>query len=201
MDKKTLLVGLGSFLMILVAGIAVLLFTTPASFRGTTYDKPYPTAPEFELTRSDGSSFRLSEMRGNIVVLFFGYTSCPDECPTTMAKLKLAVSEITSKDADQVKVLLVTVDPKRDTPELMQTYVGRFNPAFIGLGDTEEQLATVWQEYGIYRSEVPGTSPDNYSLDHTARITMIDQDGNLRVSLGLDTPVEDIVHDLELLLK
>ena len=201
MDKKTLLVGLGSFLMILIAGIAVLLFTTPASFRGTTYDKPYPAAPEFELTRSDGSSFRLSEMRGNVVVLFFGYTSCPDECPTTMAKLKLAISELTSKDADRVKVLLVTVDPKRDTPELMQTYAGRFNPEFIGLSGTAEQLATVWQAYGIYRVEVPGTSPDNYSLDHTARITMIDQDGNLRVSLGLDTSVEDIVYDLELLLK
>jgi len=201
MDKKTLLVGLGSFLLILTVGVGVFLFATPASFRGTTYDKPYPTAPEFELTRSDGSNFRLGEMRGNVVLLFFGYTSCPDVCPTTMAELKQVVSELAPIDADQVKVLFVTVDPKRDTPERVQTYVGRFNPAFIGLSGTEVQLDKVWQAYGIYRLEVPGTTADNYSVDHTARITMIDRDGNMRVSFGFDAPVENVVHDLKLLLK
>ena len=201
MDKKTLLVGLGSFLLILLVGTAVFLFATPAGFRGTAYDKPYPVAPEFELTRSDGSNFRLSEMRGKVVVLFFGYTSCPDVCPTTMAKLKQAIAGLPSKDADQVKVLFVTVDPKRDTPERVQTYVSHFNPTFIGLSGTEAQLGQVWQAYGIYHLEVPGTSPDTYSVDHTARITMIDRDGNMRVSSGFDVPVEDVVHDLELLLK
>jgi protein SCO1 len=201
MDKKTLLVGLGSFLLILMVGAGALLFTAPASFRGTSYDKPYPAAPEFELTRSDGTSFRLSEMRGNVVLLFFGYTSCPDVCPTTMAGLKLAVSELDPKEADQVKVLFVTVDPKRDTPERVQTYVGRFNPAFIGLSGTEAELDKVWQAYGVYRLDVPGTAADNYSVDHTARITMIDRDGNMRVSFGFDAPVEDMVHDLQLLLK
>jgi protein SCO1/2 len=201
MDKKTLLVGLGSFLLILTVGVGVFLFATPPSFRGTTYDKPYPAAPEFVLTRSDGSSFQLSEMRGKVVLLFFGYTSCPDVCPTTMAELKQVVSELAPKETDQVKVLFVTVDPKRDTPERVQTYVGRFNPAFIGLSGTEAQLDKVWQAYGVYRLDVPGSSPDNYSVDHTARITMIDRDGNMRVSFGFDAPVEDLVHDLELLLQ
>jgi protein SCO1/2 len=201
MDKKTLLVGLGSFLLILTVGVGVYLFATPPSFLGTTYDKPYPPAPEFELTRSDGSSFRLREMRGNVVLLFFGYTSCPDVCPTTMAELKQVVSELAPTDADQVKVIFVTVDPKRDTPERVQTYVGRFNPAFIGLSGTEVQLDKVWQAYGIYRLEVPGTTADNYSVDHTARITMIDRDGNMRVSFGFDAPMENVVHDLKLLLK
>jgi len=201
MDRKTILVGLGSFLLILIVGVAVLIFTAPASFRGTTYDKPYPAAPEFELTRSDGSSFRLSEMRGNVALLFFGYTSCPDVCPTTMAKLKLAVSALKESEAARVKVLFITVDPKRDTPDRVQTYVSRFNPAFIGLGGTETALTKVWQEYGVYRSDVPGSSADSYIVDHTARITMIDQEGNMRVSFGYDVPVDDIVHDLELLLK
>ena len=201
MDKKTLLVGLGSFLLIVIVGIGVLFFSKPPSFRGTTYDKPYPAAPAFELTRSDGSSLKLSELRGNVVLLFFGYTSCPDECPATMAKLKLALAELSAKNAARAKVLFVTVDPKRDTPERVQTYVGSFNPAFIGLGGMQAQLEKVWNDYGITRLEVPGASADNYSVDHTARITMIDQNGNMRVSYGLDVPVEDIVHDLELVLK
>lgn len=201
MDKRTLLVGLGSFLLILLVGAAVFIFTAPPRFRGTSYSEPYPAAPEFELSHSDGSSFQLSALRGNVVLLFFGYTSCPDVCPTTMAELKQIISELSPEAASQVKVLFVTVDPKRDTPERVQTYVGRFNPAFIGLSGTETQLEKVWQAYGIFRQDVPGSAPDTYSVDHTARITMIDRDGNLRVSFGFDAPAADVVHDLELLLK
>jgi len=201
MYKKTLLVSLGSFLFILIVGAGVLLFSTPPSFRGTTYDKPYPAAPAFELTRSDGSSFGLSELRGDVVLLFFGYTSCPDVCPTTLAGLKLAVSKLNPKNADLVKVLFVTVDPKRDTPERVQTYVSRFNPAFIGLSGTQAQLEKVWNDYGVTQIEVPEAASASYTLDHTARITMIDQDGNLRVSYGFDAAVDDIVHDVELALK
>jgi len=201
MDKKTILVGFGAFLLILIVGIGVFVFSTPDSLRGTTFDKPYPAASDFELTRSDGSSFRLSELRGSVVLLFFGYTSCPDVCPTTMAELKLAVSKLTASEAARVKVLFVTVDPKRDTPDRVQTYISRFNPDFIGLGGTESALAKVWQAYGVYRSDVPGTSTDSYIVDHTARITVIDQAGNMRISFGYDALVDDIVHDLELLLK
>ena len=201
MNRKTLFVGLGSFLLILTVGIAVLLFSKPASFRGTTYGEPYPVAPEIALTRSDGSSFRLSEMRGSVVLIFFGYTSCPDECPTTLAELKLALAELSEEDAAQVKVLFVTVDPERDTPERMQEYVNHFNKTFIGLSGTQVDLEKIWQAYGVYRESVPGTSASGYTVDHTARVTLIDQDGNMRVSFGLDTPVEDVVHDLKLILK
>ena len=94
MNRKTLFVGLGPFLLILTVGMAVLLFSKPASFRGTTFGEPYPVAPEIALTRSDGTSFRLSELRGNVILVFFGYTSCPDVCPTTLAELKLALAEL-----------------------------------------------------------------------------------------------------------
>jgi len=201
MDRKTLLVGLGSFLLILVVGAAALLFTKPANFRGTTFGEPYPLAPEIELTRSDGSSFRLSEMRGNVVLVFFGYTTCPDVCPTTMAELKLAMAELNEAEAAQVKVLFVTVDPERDTPERMQEYVERFNPAFIGLSGAQADLEKIWQAYGVYRETVQGTSAAGYLVDHTARVTLIDQQGNMRISFGFDTPVEDVVHDLKLILK
>jgi len=201
MDRKTLLVGLGSFLLILTVGVAVMLFARPASFKGTTYGEPYPAAPEIELTRSDGTSFRLSAMRGNVVLIFFGYTSCPDVCPTTLAELKLALTELNAEDAARVKVLFVTVDPQRDTPERVQEYVDRFNTAFIGLSGTQADLENVWKDFGVYREVVLGESAAGYIVDHTARVTLIDQQGNLRISFGLDTPVEDIAHDLKLILK
>jgi protein SCO1/2 len=200
MDKKTLLVGLGSFLLIGAVAAAVLLFSKPASFLGTAYAEPYPVAPEIELTRADGSSFRLSETRGEIVMLFFGYTSCPDVCPTTMAELNQALEKL-GAPADRVKVLFVTVDPERDTPERVQEYVDHFNPDFIGLSGSESDLAQVWGQYGVFREIVEGTSAAGYMVNHTARVTVIDQRGNLRVSFPFDTPVENIVHDLKLLLK
>lgn len=199
MDRKTLLVGLVSFLLIGAVGVGVFLFSKPASFRGTTYGEPYPVAPEIVLTRADGTSFRLSEARGKVVVLFFGYTSCPDVCPTTLAELKQALEKLGDR-ADQAQVLFVTVDPQRDTPQRMQEYVDHFNPSFIGLSGSEAQLSKAWNDYGIYREIVNGASTANYSVDHTARITVIDQQGNLRVSFPTDISVDDIVHDLKLLL-
>jgi protein SCO1 len=200
MDRKTVLVGLMAFILVGAVAAGVFLFSKPASFRGTTYEQPYPLAPDFELLRADGSSFRLSGERGKVVALFFGYTSCPDICPTMMAELKQALEKLGSK-ADQVQVLFVTVDPQRDTPERVQEYVNHFNPKFIGLSGSEADLAKVWNDYGVFRQTVDGASAAGYVVDHTARVTLIDQQGNLRVSLGFDTPVEDVVHDLKLLVQ
>jgi protein SCO1/2 len=199
MDKKILLVGLISFLLVAAVAAGVFLFSKPDSFQGTAYVEPYPVASEFELTRADGSQFRLSELRGKVVLLFFGYTSCPDVCPTTMAELRQALEKVGAK-SDQVQVVFVTVDPQRDTPERVQEYVNHFNPDFIGLSGSEAELAKVWNDYGIFREIVEGASAAGYLVNHTARVTMIDQQGNLRVSFPFDTPVENIVHDVELLL-
>lgn len=200
MDKKIILVGLMSLLLIGAVAAGVYFFAEPASFRGTTYAEPYPAAPEIELRHADGSTFRLSDMRGKVVMVFFGYTSCPDVCPTTMAELNQALGEM-GEQADQVQVLYVTVDPDRDTPERVQEYVNHFNANFIGLSGSEAELAKVWNDYGVYRAIVEGSSAAGYLVDHTARVTVIDQQGNLRISFPFDTPVADIVNDLQLLLK
>ena len=97
--------------------------------------------------------------------------------------------------------MFITVDPERDSPERVQEYVNHFNPDFIGLSGTETELAEVWQNYGVFRQIVQGNSAAGYLVDHTARVTLIDRDGNLRLSYAFDTPVEDIVHDLKLLLQ
>ena len=169
--------------------------------RGTAYTEPYPPAPDFELARTGGESFRLSDARGEIVVLFFGYTSCPDICPTTLAELKTALDRLDEEEAENVKVVFVTVDPERDTPERVQEYVDHFDQAFVGLSGSEQELAHVWNEYGVFRQKVEGTSAAGYLVDHTARVTVIDQEGNLRVSYPFDTPVETIVHDLQVLMN
>jgi protein SCO1/2 len=200
MDRRILLVGLLTFLLVGIVMVGVFLFWQPEEFRGTMYAEPYPPAPEIELRRENGTRFRLSEMRGNAVMVFFGYTSCPDVCPTTMADLKQALEDLDPQEAQQAKVLFITVDPERDSPERVQEYVNHFNTDFIGLSGTEPELAEVWSEYGVFRQIVDGSSAAGYLVDHTARVTLIDQSGHLRLSYPFDTPVEDIVHDLKLLL-
>jgi len=201
MDQKILMVGLGSLLIVGIVATGVILFGKPETFRGTTYVEPYPPASEFVLTRDDGTSFQLSEKRGDIVLLFFGYTSCPDVCPTTLAELNQALEKLKDEDADRVQVVFITVDPERDTPERAQEYVNHFNASFVGLSGSEEELSKVWDDYGVYRAIVDGESAAGYLVDHTARVTLIDGDGNLRISFAFDLAVDDIVHDLKLILK
>lgn len=198
MNKKTLRTGIFVLAIVAISVTSALLFTNQAGFRGTTYNEPYPLAPYFELTDSNGSLFRLSDERGRIVLLFFGYTSCPDVCPTTLAELNLALKEIGNK-ADSVQVVFVSVDPDRDTPERVQEYVSRFNPSFIGLSGSTRELQPIWDAYGIFREIVQSDS--GVIVNHTARTILIDKEVKMRLSYGFGTPVEDIVHDLELLLK
>jgi protein SCO1 len=201
MDKKTILVGILTFGLLGLTVLAVWLFRPGSSLRGTVYAAPYPPAPPISLSRSDGAPFQLEDLQGNLVLLFFGYTSCPDVCPTTMAELKTALDRIGPEKAGQVKVVFVTVDPQRDTPERIQEYANHFSDGFIGLSGQESTLAKVWNDYGVYRQVAEGSPATGYLVDHTARITLIDQKGSLRSSYSFETPVEDIVHDLKLLLQ
>jgi len=201
MDRKTLFAGVGSFLLIGIVALWMILFGKPDSLRGTAYGEPYPAAPDIVLTRSGGANFQLSETRGKVVLLFFGYTSCPDVCPTTLAELKQALGKLSDDQAKQVQVLFVTVDPARDTPERMQEYVNHFNTDFIGLSGTETELKKIWDAYGVFREIASESTALGYVVNHTARVTMIDRNGNMRISFGFDVPVDDIVHDLKIILK
>ena len=200
MNTRGIQVGLGLMSLIGVVMAVVLYFPKADTFRGTLYDPALP-APEIELARDNGSSFRLSELRGNLVLLFFGYTSCPDACPTTLSELRKVNEELGSA-ASQVKVVYVTVDPERDTPEKIQKYVTIFNPSFIGLSGSLEELEPVWKDYGVYREVDQLTaSASGYLVTHSSRVYVIDQDGNLRLSYSFGTPTGDILHDLKILLK
>jgi len=199
MDKKILLVGFVSLAVVAAATFIALLFSKSNNFRGTAYSEPYPSASYFELTHSSGDLIRLSDFRGRIVLLFFGYTFCPDVCPATLAELNMALNEIPEK-ADLVQVLYVSVDPERDTPQIIQEYVERFNPTFIGLSGSFNELEKIWQDYDIFR-EVVTTDSNIVTVSHTARVILIDEKSNMRLSYAFGTPVEDIVFDLRLLLE
>jgi protein SCO1 len=200
MEKKILWVGILSLAVIATATFLVLFFAKPASFRGASYNEPYPTAPQIELIKSNGEMFRLSDQKGKIVLLFFGYTSCPDVCPTTLAELKQVMDGLGGK-AKSVQVVFISVDPERDTPEKIQQYVEHFSKGFIGLSGSTEKLQSIWDKYGVFREKVTSDSALGYTVNHTARTYLVDADGNLRLSYGFQTPVEDIVSDLKILLK
>jgi protein SCO1/2 len=200
MDKKILWVGLLSLALVATAISLTVVFAKPARFHGTSYNEPYPRAPQVELIKLNGETFRLSDQKGKIVLLFFGYTSCPDVCPTTLAEFKQVMDGLGDK-AKSVQVVFVSVDPERDTPEKIQQYVEHFNPNFIGLSGSTDQLEIIWDNYGVFRERVESDSAFGYIINHTARTYLIDADGNLRLSYGFQTPVENIVSDLEILLK
>jgi protein SCO1/2 len=192
--------GVAIFLLVGLTTFLTFIFMGPPSFRGTSYGEPFPPAAEIVLTKADGATFRLSDQRGKVVLLFFGYTSCPDVCPTTLAEMK-QVMDALGETAQQVQVVFVSVDPERDTPEKIQEYAGHFNDAFLGLSGSKSELESVWNDYSIFREEVQSDSALGVIVNHTARLFLVDPQGNLRLSYAYGTPAGDIVHDIELLLK
>jgi protein SCO1/2 len=188
-----LLPALGLFLLSACGG-------QPYQFRGTTLEPPSQAA-DFTLADHNGQSFTLSEQRGNVVLMFFGFTSCPEVCPTTLAEMRAARKEL-GADAEKVRVVFVTVDPERDTPDRMKRYVTNFDPSFTGLIGTEAELKPIYEAYGVtaIRRELPNSGL-KYTMDHTAHTYVIDQQGRLRSLLQYGAPVEDIVSDVRYLVK
>ncbi|WP_354678130.1 SCO family protein [Cupriavidus plantarum] len=155
---------------------------------------------DFALTDPSGKVRTLADFKGKAVVMFFGYTHCPDVCPTTMAELK-AVMEQMGPEADKVQVLFVTVDPERDTAALLGQYVPAFDARFLGLRpENEEALKKVTQDFKVYYAKVPGTSPNNYTMDHSAGSYVFDPNGQLRLFIRHGQGPEPIAHDLKALL-
>ena len=170
------------------------------SFRGSVLDEPV-TVPDFSLTDQDGGTFRLSDQQGKVVLLFFGYTSCPDVCPTTLATWRKVHEEL-GDDAERVRFVFVTVDPERDTPERLGMHVRAFNPDFIGLTGTEEELQSVYDVFDvIFEKDTSSGSALGYLINHTATTFIVDPEGLWRLRESFGTEIEDIVHDIRQLLR
>jgi len=198
MDKKKLLVG-GIIAIVVLAVAGAETFFSAYKFRGSVIEPPVAAA-DFSLKEQNGQTFQLSDQHGKPVVLFFGYTSCPDVCPTTLAQFKQTRARLGAQ-ADRVRFVFVTVDPQRDTPDKMGKYLNVFDPAIVGLGGTEAELAPVWTAYGVYRQIQPGSSADAYTVDHSARVYLIDAQGNLRATYAFGVQADDIAQDVRYLLK
>jgi protein SCO1/2 len=157
-------------------------------------------AKDFQLTDFDGRPRALADFRGKVVVLFFGYTQCPDVCPTTMTELA-QVKKLLGADGDKLQALFVSVDPERDRPEVLKTYMASFDPGFLGLyAGSPDQLAALARDFKVYYKKVDGQTPTTYTMDHTAASYIYDPQGRLRLFSRYGTPVDALAADLKLLL-
>ena len=157
-------------------------------------------AKNFSLADADGQVRKLEDFKGKVVVLFFGYAQCPDVCPTTMTEMA-QVKELLGKDGDKLQVLFVTVDPVRDTPTVMKAYMAAFDPGFIALIPTPDQLIAMSKDFKAYFKKVDGSTPTSYSMDHSAAQYIYDPQGRLRLYARYGTGVAPMVADIQALLK
>jgi len=158
---------------------------------------PARPAPDFTLRGSDGTELTLSRYRGKVVIVAFGFTSCPVVCPTTLSTLSKAHKEL-GPDAAGLQVVYITVDPERDTIERMREYLLNFSPTFVGATGTAEQLAAVRKEYGIFATRE--AAADGYSFSHSSYTYLVDREGNLRALMPYGQEPAAYVHDVRILL-
>lgn len=197
----------GMLLALLLPILAVTLFLAacggqgidPGQFKGTLLPTPVPV-PDFALANASGESVRLSDFADEIVLLYYGYTFCPDICPTTMAELSKVQREL-DDGGEKIQVLMITVDPERDTPQKLAEYLDHFHPDFVGLSGSADQIEAAAEAFGVYYAPSEGSEATGYLVDHTARVFVVDPEGNYTLSFGHGTPVEDMVHDLRLLMR
>ena len=201
--KKTLLVG--ALVLPLVALGTYFAFPRrppPAEqgLRSGTFEPPRE-APAFSLDGSNGKKLSLRDHLGKVVILGFGYTFCEEVCPVTLAHLTEVYKKLGSAARD-VQVIYVTVDPERDSPERLRRYLAAFHPSFLGATGTPDDLAAVQKAYGVVAKQVVSRNPAlPYAVDHSSSLYLVDRQGKLLGLVPFGTPADDIVHDLDLVLK
>ncbi|HTP00890.1 MAG TPA: SCO family protein [Anaerolineales bacterium] len=197
MNRRFLLLALASAIML--GGGIVYELTKPPSFYGSVITPP-ASMPDFTLQSVNGP-VKLSDFWGKYVLLYFGYTSCPDLCPTTLAKLQ----QVVTRQADwmpQVQVIFVSVDYLRDTPEKLNSYVRSFSDGFIGITGTKEQIDVVTREYGIYyKLNTSDPQTDFYSVDHSASVLVFNRQGEMVLTWPYGLDVYQMASDLQELLN
>jgi protein SCO1/2 len=168
-------------------------------YQGSLIDPPV-TAADFTLTDQNGQAFTLSNQRGDVDLIFFGYTNCPDVCPITLTTYSRIRARLGEK-ADQVRFIFVTVDPERDTIGQIKMHLAHFDPAIIGLSGTRAELEPVWKDYGVFQDSHASTDLAHYDVDHSSRIYVVDAGGNWRMTYPADMDWEAIAKDMQHLIK
>ncbi len=196
--------NLGALFIGFIAGLATIFavrwfIPQKYTFQGVLIDPP-AKAMDFSLVDQYGEMFTLSAQHGKINVIFFGYTNCPDICPTTLAmfkNVKAALGDL----AAEVNFVMVTVDPERDHPSRLREYLAAFDPSFIGLSGDHHSLTPVWEAYGVYVNHSAGAHADDLLLEHSSRVYLIDQNGQWRLTYPYGMEYEKLVSDIRYLLE
>jgi protein SCO1/2 len=170
----------------------------PPSFKGTDITGA-AFAHDFRLTDHNGQERTLADFRGKVVAVFFGYIHCPDVCPTTLSDFSLALQQL-GPQADRVQVIFVTVDPQRDTPDLLKQFVPAFNPGFLGMYTDAESLKRLAKEYKVVYQKTAVKATDDYLIDHSAGTYIYDPQGNIRLLMPYGSSPDAIAKDLKTLL-
>lgn len=185
------------------AGVLVVLFvfgrSSSHAWSGTAFADPQPAPALDGLQLDDGTPADLGAYRGEVVVVYFGYTSCPDVCPLTLSQTARALDALGDR-GDEVQVVMISVDPARDTLEVLGEYVRHFDDRFVGMGGTEPAVLEVAGQYGVYFQALPAGDDGFYEVDHTSTLLGIDRDGNLKVVWNPDVDAGALEADLEELL-
>jgi protein SCO1/2 len=183
----------------LLVGWLLWQWVRPYSYHGLEVQASTPVT-NFTLTGPGGQPTSLVDFRDKIVVLYFGYTFCPDVCPATMSELKTAMAEL-GRQSEDVQVIMVSLDPERDTPEKLAEYMAYFHPSFIGLTGSEDEIIAASAPLGIFYQRHEGTAASGYLIDHTATAMVLDRHGRLRLVLPFGASGEEIATDLRHLLR
>jgi len=192
--------SISAFVMVLMT-LALLACSPKPEFKNIDITGASGFGSDFSLLDVDGKTRTLADFKGKVVVMFFGYTQCPDVCPTTLTEMQQTMV-LLGPQADKVQVLFVTVDPARDTAAILKQYVPSFDPRFIGLRPADEvALEKVTKDFKIYNKKVPGLSQGSYTIDHTAGSYVFDPEGHLRLYIKHAQGPETLEHDLKELLK
>jgi len=196
---RTIAMLVGVPILVLVLGYVAFSQFKPYIFSGTVLQSP-STAPSMDgLVFGDGSPVDIAAFEGDVVLIYFGYTHCPDVCPATLVKAANARDQLDG-DADRVHVMMVSVDPQRDTPDAVGDYVGAFDASFLGVTGSREAVDRVTAQYGVFSARGEELGGGDYAVDHTATLMGIDTDGHLRILWPTDVAVDDLSSDLNELL-
>ena len=193
MNRRTLLSGFIAILFLVNACVR-----SPASFKATDITGA-TFARDFALTDQSGQPRALADFKGKVVVVFFGYVQCPDVCPTTLSTLR-EVREKLGAGGDKLQVVFITIDPERDTGEVMSLYVPAFHPSFVGLRGDVAATEKVAKEFRILYLKNPGKTPTSYTVDHSAGVFIFDTQGKIRLYASQNMTVDSYVHDIQALL-
>lgn len=170
----------------------------PYRYLGSLINPATPAA-DFVLTDQNGSPFRLADQKGKVVLLFFGYTHCTDVCPVTLAEFLQIRSALDTRE-QAIGFVFITVDPERDSADVLAKYIDSFDPSFFGLTGSMSSLESVWSNYGVYRLVNNENGSTDYTVDHSTRIYVVDQNGNLKLTYPYGFEVQKVIQDLQHLL-